>query len=122
MVVAADNREESCLTKLEHVRDFDVEQVEECVLVGVVLLDAPNCSKIILELHDLTVRRSFAHFLVGGDGHGSELSLDGRQSLLLARRRLLLGPSGGLGGCHVCNANDDGEKGRSGEDRHDADE
>jgi hypothetical protein len=50
--------------------------VEECILVGVVLLDAPNCSKIILELHDLTDIGAFAHFLVGQDGHGSELSLD----------------------------------------------
>jgi hypothetical protein len=32
------------------------------------------------ELHDLTDVGSFAHFLVGRDGHGSELPLDGRWS------------------------------------------
>ena len=53
-------------------------RAEEGVLVGVVLLDAPNQCKLILELHDLTDIRAFAHFLLGGDGHGSELPLDGR--------------------------------------------
>jgi hypothetical protein len=42
------------------------------------LLDAPNRSKIILELHDLKDIGAFAHFVVGGLGHGSELPLDGR--------------------------------------------
>jgi hypothetical protein len=78
MVMAVDDCEESCLTKLERVGDFHVEQAEEGILVGVVLLDAPNHGKIILELHDLTDVGAFAHFLVGGDGHGSELPLDGR--------------------------------------------
>jgi hypothetical protein len=86
MVAIVDNCEESCLTKLKHVSDFDVEWAEEGILVGVVLLDTPNHSKIILELHDPTDAGAFAHFLVGGDGHGSELPLDGRRSLLLARR------------------------------------
>jgi hypothetical protein len=122
MVAVVDNCEESCLVKLKHVHDLNMEQVEECILVGVVLLDTPNCSKITLELHDLRDVGAFANYLVGGDGHGSELSLDGRQSLLLARRQLLLGQSSDLGGCNVCNANNDGEKGRSGEDGHDDDE
>jgi hypothetical protein len=86
MAMAVDDHEESCLVKLERVSDFDVERMEEGVLVGVVLLDAPNHGKVILELHDLTHIRAFAHFLVGGDGQGSKLPLDGRQSLLLARR------------------------------------
>jgi hypothetical protein len=79
MVTAVDDCEEFCLTKSERVLDFDMEQVEEGILVGVVLLDTPNCSsQIILELHDLADIGAFAHFLVGGDGHGSELPLDGR--------------------------------------------
>ncbi len=87
MVTAVDDCEESCLTKLERVLDFDMEQVEEGILAGVVLLVTPNCSsQIILELYDLADVGAFAHFLVGGDGHGSELPLDGRRSLLLARR------------------------------------
>jgi hypothetical protein len=48
MVMALlDDCEESCLTKLERVGDFDVEQAEEGILVGVVLLDTPNHGKII---------------------------------------------------------------------------
>jgi hypothetical protein len=34
MVMAVGNHEESCLTKLERVYDFDMEWVEECILAG----------------------------------------------------------------------------------------
>jgi hypothetical protein len=37
MVTIVDDREESCLTKLECVSDFDVERAEEGFLVRVVL-------------------------------------------------------------------------------------
>ena len=118
VLAAVDDCEESCLAKLKRFGDFDVERTEEGILVWVVLFDTPNRGKLILELHDLTDVSAFAHFLLGRDGHGSELPLDGRRSLLLARRRLFLWQSVGFGG-HVGNADDDGEKGRSGKDGHD---
>ncbi len=50
-----------CSQWFKRFSDFDVEWMEECILVGVVLFDTPNHSKLILELHDLTEVMSVRH-------------------------------------------------------------
>jgi hypothetical protein len=48
--------------------------------------------------------------------------LMGDKAFFLLGDDCFLGNLVALVGCHVCNANNDGEKGRSGEDGHDDDE
>jgi hypothetical protein len=98
VLLAVDDHEESCLTKLKCFSDFDVEWMEECILFGVVLFENQiAANSFLLELHDLTEVIAFAHFLLGRDGHGGEFPFDGRQSLLLVGRCLLLGRSSNFG-------------------------
>jgi uncharacterized iron-regulated membrane protein len=64
VLLAVDDHEESCLTKLKCFSDFDVEWMEECILFGVVLFENQiAANSFLLELHDLTEVIAFAHFL-----------------------------------------------------------
>lgn len=121
MGMVVNDHEETFFKQFERVGDGILDWTKESILALVVLLDTVNDGKLIVELHDGTKVSTFAHFFLGGDGHGSEFLLDGGRYLLLGSSRLLLGHYGAPLG-HVGNAGDDGEKSRSGKDGHGDDE
>lgn len=109
--------EVTLFAKLDGFFHGNLKRLSAGILTWLVTFLAPNHGKITLEAQDLAAVGSFAHLFLGGNGHGSELFLDGGGWRLFgSRRALFLGSSFGRGDSNGCG---NGGNGSSCEDWHD---